>query len=212
MTLMITLKGHTESHKATLVGMERGSYLICKTSSSRIVGIWAIMNKEDFIIVRYIHNGIVFGFHSTLIGAMDSPFSLLILSYPENIETVNLRQHVRIPCLIPAVMTINESTYKGAIIDISLSGSCFVFNLSEGDEKAQIQRGDEGALFFQIPGSQNKVTIKVDMVSVRIDNSKITLGTRFKELTPDAWNDIQIYHDTATLAFDIYNQLPSRLS
>lgn len=125
MSLAITLKGHAESNKATLVGMERGGYLICNVPSSRGKGIWTTMHKENHIIVRYLHMGIVYGFPYTLIGALEFPFNLLVLSYPEQIETVNLRQHSRIPCLIPAAMRINDHTYKGATIDISMSGSCF---------------------------------------------------------------------------------------
>ena len=199
MSLMITLKGHTESHKATLVGMERGTYLICSVPSSRGKGIWITMHKENHIIVRYLHMGIIYGFQCTLIGALEFPFSLLVLSYPEQIETVNLRQHNRIPCLIPAVVKINEHTYKGATIDISISGSCFVFHLSTGDEPAQVQRGEEATLSMQIPGSQNEVTIKMNIVTIRTDNSKVTLGTRFKELAADTLNAIQNYQAMAAI-------------
>jgi|WetSurMetagenome_2_1015567.scaffolds.fasta_scaffold674057_1 c-di-GMP-binding flagellar brake protein YcgR len=199
MSLAITLKGHSESHKATLVGMERGSYLICNAPSSRGKGIWTMMHKENFIIVRYIHNGIVYGFHCTLIAALEFPFNLLILSYPEHIETVNLRQHGRIPCLIPATIKVHDHTYKGATIDVSTGGSCFVFHLSDSDESAQVQRGDEADLSIQIPGSQNEVTIKMDIVAIRTDSTKVTLGTRFKNLAPDTLNSIQNYQATAAL-------------
>ena len=199
MSLTISLKGYAESYKATLVGMERGSYLICNVPSSRKIGIWTTMHKENHVIIRYLHMGIVYGFHCTLIAALESPFNLLVLSYPEQIETVNLRQHGRIPCLIPAAMKINDHTYKGATIDVSMSGSCFVFHLSAGDEPAQVQRGDEATLSMQIPGSQNEVTIKMDIVAIRTDNSKVTLGTRFKELAADTLNAIQNYQAVAAL-------------
>ena len=110
MQLQLRFSGFAESYKTTLVGMERGRYLIC--SAPVLPGLWAVLNAPDQTTVRYLCEGVVYGFKCTLLTVLAKPFQLLVLSYPEKIETVNLRQHQRVPCLIPAKAKMGQTRVR----------------------------------------------------------------------------------------------------
>ena len=149
MQLQLRFSGFAESYKTTLVGMERGRYLIC--SAPVLPGLWAVLNAPDQTTVRYLCEGVVYGFKCTLLTALAKPFQLLVLSYPEKIETVNLRQHQRIPCLIPAKAKMGQTGWDGALLDLSLSGCCFVWDAPQ-DAEAAVSSGDEMEISYRMPG------------------------------------------------------------
>ena len=141
---------NSESYWSTLVGMDRGQYLICSTP--QIPGIWVAVNGHEEATVRYLYSGVVYGFKSRLLNLIDEPFRLLFLSYPADIETVNLRQYQRVPCLVPATAKKGDATYKGVLLDLSLTGCCFAFDSASDSEEIEIAPGQELGVSFQIAG------------------------------------------------------------
>ncbi len=194
MQLLIRFSGFAESYKTTLVGMERGRYLIC--SAPYVPGIWTVLNAADQTTVRYLCEGVVYGFKCTLLTVFDKPFRLLVLSYPENIETVNLRQHQRIPCLIPAIAKVGETTYAGALVDLSLSGCCFVWDSPE-DKETAVSSGDEIEISYQMAGLSGDQVARIKVTSVRRYGSRVTLGGSFISLEENASSAIETYLETA---------------
>ena len=192
MPLMIRIKGFSESHKSTLVGMERGDYLIC--SMPAIPGLWAKLRDHENVIVRYVHKGTVYGFKCTLLNIMDKPFRLMVLSYPTTIETVRLRKQERIACFIPITMDIDGETLRGMVRDISMEGCGIALSNSREAGLLEVKAPAEAALSMQILGSRVHATIEV--VNSRRHNNKLILGSRFKDLTADASAGIQTYIDT----------------
>jgi c-di-GMP-binding flagellar brake protein YcgR len=191
MPLMIRFRGFSESYKGTLVGMDRGNYLIC--SVPHVKGIWVKVHKENHMIVRYIHKGVVYGFKGTLISVIEDPAPILFMYYPDDIETVRLRKHERINCLIPATVEIDGVFCEGAILDLSVGGCSFAFAVSPDDEPAEIETGKEGILSAQIPGFKNERSLKMDVVNVRREGKRIAVGTRFKDVDADILNSLQSY-------------------
>jgi len=194
MQLQLRFSGFAESYKTTLVGMERGRYLIC--SAPYVPGIWAVLNGPDQTTIRYLCEGVVYGFKCTLLTVLEKPFRLLVLSYPEKIETVNLRQHQRVPCLIPATARMGEAAYNGALLDLSESGCCFVCDASEDKEKT-ISSGNELDISYHMPGSPGDHVVKIKVTSVRRQGSRVTVGGSFEGIEQNVSNAIQAYLETA---------------
>ncbi|MCX5807642.1 MAG: flagellar brake protein [Proteobacteria bacterium] len=194
MPLMISFQGFNESHKGILVGMDRGHYLICSVAQMR--SIWIKVHKESHVVVRYLHKGVVYGFKSNMISLIEEPIPLMLLSYPEEIETVALRKHDRINCLIPATVQVDGQSYKGAILDMSLGGCSFVYTTSPESESSQVQKGVDAVLSIQIPGSQSERTVELGIVNVRREGHKITMGSQFKNLDTTTGNTIESYIQT----------------
>ncbi len=194
MLLMIRFEGFSESYKGTLVGMDRGHYLIC--SIPQIRGIWVKVHKENHVVVRYLHKGIVYGFKCSIISLIEGPIPLMLLSYPEEIETVTLRKNDRITCLIPATVQVDNWSCKGAILDLSLGGCSFVCTTSPESDSSKVEKGVDAVLSVQIPGAQSERTVELGIVNVRRDDHRITIGSQFKNLDTEAHNAIEFYIQT----------------
>jgi c-di-GMP-binding flagellar brake protein YcgR len=194
MHLQLRFQGFAESHKSVLVGMERGAYLIC--TAPRVSGLWVQLGAKNQTVVRYLHGGVVYGFKSTILGMVEEPFRLLFLSYPEAIETVNLRQHERIPCLIPSGATVAGVAYKGVLLDISVGGCCFAFNLQQDEEKPEAKPGDDILLSLHMAGVSLDEQVNMAIENVRYHGNRVTIGGSFRDIRRETSEAIQEYIDT----------------
>jgi c-di-GMP-binding flagellar brake protein YcgR len=201
MQIQLRFRSFPESHRSILVGMNRGQYLIC--SMPRIPGIWVALQRHDEVTVRYLQRGVVYGFKSVLLNMIDEPFRLLFLSYPEDIETVNLRRCERIRCLVPATARKDDATYSGVLLDVSLTGCCFAFDPPSDGSEAEIGAGEEIGVSFQLSGLRENRLLDVDVVSVRKQGGKIVLGGSFKNLKDDMLAAVKTHLETVEGFADI---------
>jgi c-di-GMP-binding flagellar brake protein YcgR len=190
--LQIEFMGFKESAKTVLVGMERGHYLIVRTPS--LAGAWTKLHKDNHTTVRYIYEGIVYGFRCTLLGVMSDPFSLLFLSYPQQIETLNLRKQERANCFIPASAAVGDREYRGIIVDISRSGCSFALTMAPEDG-ASVKAGDEVVFTAKLGESAAERRLPSKIMNVRKDDNKIVMGNLFLELDSDTANAVKNYVD-----------------
>lgn len=192
--LQLQLEGVRGSYKGTLVGMERGLYLIFRISP--IPGLKAKLGKENQITVRYLYEGTAYGFRSTLLGITDKPFRLAFFSYPENIEIVNLRTQERVSCFFPAVLSLNESSWEGVILDVSPGGCSFVLDPTENRDTAGFNIGDVVLLSTQITGSSDPMILRGTIRNIRQREREVTLGTQFHGVEPPVIDAIMRYAES----------------
>ena len=128
-----------------------------------------------------------------MISLIEEPIPLMLLSYPEDIETVTLRKDERIHCLIPATVKIDSVSLKGAIVDLSLGGCSFACTISPEREPPQVEKGLDAVLSLEVLGSQSERTVELRIVNVRREDRRITFGCQFKDLDTDARNAIKGY-------------------
>jgi hypothetical protein len=193
MQLRLSFIGIQDAFWSTLVGMRRGEYLIC--SGQQVPGIAAILNAKDRTIVRYLYRGTVYGFRSTLLGLLDSPVQLFLLSYPGTVETVNLRAHQRISCLIPATAELRGSKISGAVTDLSVNGCRFAFVVPKEDDFS-FDPQEEASLSVQIPGVDIPKTVGLLVKNATRQGDKVMLGGIFSNLDGDTQRAVQDYIET----------------
>ncbi len=189
--LQVQVKGGKGNALSSLIGKERGQYLIIHTPS--LPGFMTKLNKENQVIVRYVHDGIVFGFQCTLIHFMDKPFRISFLTYPEHIETMNLRSHKRITCFLPASAKIRDSVYEGVVLDLSVSGCGFHYLLNETDAIREVGKEEAITFSMQLTGGGKELTVEAIVRSVRLDSRKIVLGAQFNNLSSEISTEIENY-------------------
>lgn len=188
--LRIQLRGMKDTWNSTLVGMARNRYLIAEIPA--IPGLWVKLHQMNNIIVRYLHDGMVYGFYSTLIGEMSEPFRVAFLSYPEDIEIVNLRKSVRAPCLIPALISVNGASHPGAFTDVSEGGCSFLFDRSDNAETG-VGVGEEVLFSVRFIGSSEIRSIKAIVKNIRLADRRTSIGTQFHEPGDDILESIRSY-------------------
>jgi c-di-GMP-binding flagellar brake protein YcgR len=108
------------------IGSKPKRYLILE--QPRINGLPIKFDDNSKWSINFINNGQIFNFRCEVIGTCSRPVPLLFLSYPDSVETANLRNNKRYPVRIP--MTVEaaaeegpeEPLAKGLILDLSLGG------------------------------------------------------------------------------------------
>lgn len=128
-------------------------------------------------VVRFIHEGLVYGYESMLMKQYTSPISLWVMRYPDEIQVVNLRKSQRVSTFIPASFTNGERPITGAIIDISEGGGFFV-----APGKAMIQPGQTAQMDMTLPNGEKITGFECKICSVKPNGSKVSFGINFNQL------------------------------
>lgn len=163
--------------KSQFIGMAGGEFLIIKTPL--IKEIATKLFQKNHVIIRYFHDGNVYGFRCTLIGLIKEPCRLSILSYPETIECLNLRKHERVDCLIKASLTcedLPETPLQGIIQDISLGGCRFRCKPLEGEVVSQIKINRKATISMEFPGREVPMELYPVVRRVQQDRQAILIG------------------------------------
>lgn len=202
--LQVQVKGVKGKALSSLIGKEKGRYLIVHTPS--IPGFLSKLRKGNQVIIRYVHEGIVFGFQCTLIHFIDAPFRISFLSYPESVQTLNLRSHKRISCFLPVSAKIGDVIYEGVLLDLSMSGCGFHYLTQELDDIRNIDKGESISFTLQLIGTPNELTIDATVRSIRLDTNKIVIGAQFNEMSAALSNEIENYIQKISLFKDLIQQ------
>ena len=175
--IQIQLEGLGPS-KSQFIGMTGGEFLIIKTPL--VQDISTKLFQKNHVIIRYLHEGSVYGFRCTLIGLVKEPYRLSILSYPETIECLNLRKHERVECLIKASLKIHdlqEYSLQGIIQDISLGGCGFKCKPPEGGAVPQVEMNQKATISMDFPGRGTPMELHSVIRRVQQDRQAILIGT-----------------------------------
>ena len=215
--LMIQFKGQNTRFKSSLIGMEVGSFLVVSTpqapdSGQKIGRINRLANTR--VVVRYLWNGTVWGFESTVLNTILNPAPITFLSYPEIIERHDLRSHERVTCAIPSKIEKVEggAERSGMIVDISLRGCKFNLQIGsspqgEGAQKAGNEESEIGDPFkvsdqiilaMRLPGDDTTYTCEGEVKNIISDEDKAALGLRFSFVPPEIEKLINDYVEQAS--------------
>jgi hypothetical protein len=165
--------------QSVLVGMEINEYLIIKIPSQ-----FSNVKHKIFpgveIIVRYIYQGIVFGFQTKLIDMIFKPVKLLFLEYPKIIEHHELRSHKRAQSIFPATIKIKDMVSNGAIIDISKNGCRCHILAASNDLLPTAQIDDEVLLTCKFPGLHGDHMVMGIIRNIERSRKDLIFGVEFK--------------------------------
>jgi len=158
---------------ALLVGQMPGRYLIVTRPTA--VGVDRFTKIGTAVKVIHLFEGSIYGFAATIIGHSDSPARLLFISYPEQIEQVELREHARLSAQIPATLSSSAENHTGIVWDLSLGGCRFV---TASDDHG-FETGDGARLEVTALGAGQPLVIHCIVRSVCRADSRLMFGLQF---------------------------------
>jgi len=174
--------------KVPLIGYEMGKYIILKYPiSTRTSAYQDVLVEGNVVISRYIlegEHGECFAFRSTIKHVTQYPESFIILNYPKQIESRQLRLKQRIITHLPASLMVNSQggeqksiRLNGIIADISIKGCGFVFKAD--NTKITVNKRDV-LVCIQHP-STGEIKIAAKVCNSRNDQGKVSVGIKFFE-------------------------------
>ncbi|HPM75900.1 MAG TPA: flagellar brake protein [bacterium] len=168
----MTLKNKRLRAQAELVGWVRPKILITSIPlDSRLV----IVQRGTEMIVRYLFEGQVFGFHTRLLHKQNEPMTLWTLEYPELVEVKNLRRSPRIPLLLEVRNHRGERWYT---VDISAHGLCVTVD-------KEPRMGDPVLLSFNLPDGNRIENLEGSVVRINSTTEEKQVGINFTEDDPE---------------------------
>ncbi len=148
--------------------------------------------RGNSVTVRFIRQGTVLGFSTTVAHVTFTPIPLLFLEYPNTIESYNLRKDNRLVCLFPVTVVHNGREQSGALSDISKSGGSIVIPIKD-DQPGDFSIDD--VIHFRCPllfgDPQAEVPGKIKRVHK--NGTKVELGLKFNNIGDDLSRRISEY-------------------
>ncbi len=157
--------------------------------------------KGNSLTVRYIHSGTVLGFTSEIQSVAFTPYSLLFLKYPGQIESFNLRKDDRVACLFPASVILNNVPFPGALSDISRSGCSIVFPVTD-NQTINPEIGSQVVLHCPLLFASDQAKISCTVKQVNKNSQKIGLGLMFTHVQDDLLIRISTYIEQTRMFVD----------
>lgn len=175
-----------------LVGIVPEEYLII-----RVPAIPGILNKladGSPIIIRYIYDGNIYGFNSTILAYTHKPSLIAFMAYPTSIEIMNLRKSQRLECLLPAKIKTLEKTFTGVILDISSGGCRLYIEYGPGDSPA-VDVEQDVELSFQLTGKAEEQLVACKIQNLKKDSMLAEIGLQFNPEHRETLDNVNTYID-----------------
>ena len=183
--LTMQIDGMEEKFKAILVGIESPNYLMVRMQIPS--KFRSQIDTGTTFIVRYLHLGNVYGFRTKSIDSIDKPYRITFLSYPESVESLNIRKAQRVTCHIPATLDLDKLQLKGLVLDISKYGIRFKINTGN-DIFGKVKIDDPLKISFSLLGLEGFHTFNGRIKSMIGDAEQLTLGIKFLDVKPSPSN------------------------
>ena len=180
-----------ERLQSTVVGVMPQSCLIVKLPA--IVGIDNPLAKDRPIEVRYVDDGEILGFETTVLGSISSPFPLTFLSFPRGLRKTSERRHARIDCYIPATLKYDVFSKSGVIFDISVGGCRLKLRDISDVDASELGVGREVILYFPLLGLQGVRECSGIVRNITLDSEGISIGVEFDTVEPELVDMIETY-------------------
>ena len=188
--LNMQIEGMEEKFKSILIGIEAPTYLMVRMQIPS--KFRSQIDRGTRFIVRYVYLGDVFGFSTKSLGSVDKPYKITFLSYPESVESLNIRKAQRVSCFIPATLDLEKRQLRGLVLEISKSGTRFKI-ATKIDLVNELKINDPLKISFPLLGFEGIHIFKGIIKSINSDTNGLSLGIKFEDVKPFLENMIDGY-------------------
>lgn len=178
-TVSIQLGTKKSKHYCKCRGVSGNSFILIQQPPSATAKNQLAATRD--IVVRYVLDGAVWGFKSTIIRVMDTPFDLVFIAFPDRIERYSLRACERTEVVIQAEFSISGLVIKSIIRDLSGSGCRLVILAEDRGNLPLHQLEQSGILTFLTDIPEERVSVECKVVRIASDRERTELGIAFDE-------------------------------
>ena len=165
------------SSQSRLIGLDYGNFIVIRTPL--LADIESQLSEKNRCMIRYLFSGNVYAFQCTLLDLVKGPYRLSILSYPEAVENMNLRENERKPCVVVAEVNLKGGVNQGIVSNISMGGCLFEFNRISGQAFPQLDIYGETVIALYLNGQGTATVFKATIRKVHMDKESVTTGLQF---------------------------------
>ncbi|OGP24303.1 MAG: hypothetical protein A2X99_06665 [Deltaproteobacteria bacterium GWB2_55_19] len=191
--LMAEIADMNLKFKFSLVGMEKGNFLVAKAFENDLGRSFrgdSIRDKD--IKLSFVHGNTVYGFTSEVINVVTQPEKMFFMKYPKRIDELNIRVSSRYGCTLQAMTMIGHEIASMTIVDVSVDGCQAIIDTHKGSRLFDIVQIDK--LFdiqVQFPATGKRGSVLGIVRNVSKDVDRIIVGLSFKDLRGDLRQEIE---------------------
>ncbi|MFC3033211.1 flagellar brake protein [Pseudoalteromonas fenneropenaei] len=176
--LEIIMPATSKRVKTEYIGQLADQFIVLNHPNPKRLGAALDYLKEgSTVVVRALleqSGGEIIAFKEQIKAVTVHPARLIFLYFPDRIQLMCLRNHARIPTLIPAVLSQGEFATVGVIKDISVAG--LLIDVSEAQLPADFK---ERTCHILIEGKEgDKTTLSGQVCSLKRQGETIHLGIK----------------------------------
>lgn len=179
------------------VGCDHGQYVTLSIDEPEKYHYF--FSNLDGLVAKYIRDGKAFAFRAELLRRTDAPAPLFFISYPEDVESFNLRKEVRARCNPTASVVTQEKTLQGLLVDISQSG-CRIDLLSPTTREEVLKLVDI-ELCFHLPGIEAALSVDAGIRWVRMIEERVCFGASFLGMSESSHSNITKFLASSICSF-----------
>jgi hypothetical protein len=169
------------------IGLLKDEFLIV-TLPRRFRSVKNKLYPGSKMVVRYLYDGCVFAFQTSVIELITIPIRTLALEYPKIVQHRELRIVKRNNVVIPGRVEAKKSEFPIVIFDISKRGCRFTY--LDVKNITTLKEGDLLRVYCRLPGIANEIGAMAIVRNVKREQKQISVGTRFQDITKEFLNPL----------------------
>lgn len=190
--LVLRIPGLNQTYRGKIVGADPYDYIIARVRMPSDVR--RQLARGGQVVVKFAHQGTVFGFRGNVVNAISSPASLLFIEYPDTIEKVSLRQNSRLDCNIDGLLESADDKHECIVVNVSESGCRISARAGSRDALTKTDVGDSMVITMTL-GRLGTITTPIAVRNISSEKGIITIGAMFLDISDDEVAIIQQYLD-----------------
>lgn len=163
------------------VGMLKDEFMII-TLPKRFKAVKNKLFPSSKMVVKYLYDGSVFAFQTTVIELITNPIRAIALEYPKVVQKQELRIAKRKNVVIPGRIEAKKVELSIVVFDINKNGCRFQYHDNKTTMSA-LREGDLLRIYCQFPGVSDEVGAMACVRNVRREQGKLFVGVQFQDIT-----------------------------
>jgi hypothetical protein len=180
-TVYLEIEGVNFSVTSIFVGMLKDEFMIV-TLPKRYKSVKNKLYPGNRMVVKYLFDGCVFAFQSSVIEMITNPIKALALEYPKVVQQRELRVAKRNNVVIPGKIEAKNTEFPVVIFDLSKNGCRFKYNDSQ-TSITPFREGDLLRIFCQFPGHAEEIGAMACVRNTQREKGQISIGAEFQDTT-----------------------------
>ncbi len=184
--LSLTLDNEKRMYGSTMLGWKEHAWLVCEWPAQ--LGHTISIPKGTLCTISYLRDGTLVGYRTEVRDSIASPVPLLFLAFPQVVEEMQLRRHVRVSACEPALLMRADTNRGGAspvpsqvcaggmVRDLSVGGC----SLAVAQKPAWVKPGAGVRLEFELPGLGHVTNLTGIVKNVDVHENSHLLGLEFQ--------------------------------
>lgn len=184
----LEIEGVNFSVTSIFVGLLKDEFMIV-TLPKRYKSVKNKLFPSNKMVVKYLYDGSVYAFQTTVIEIMTTPIRALAIEYPKVIQKRELRVVKRNDVVIPARVEAKKTEFPVVVNDVSKKGCRFKY-LDKKNNMTPLREGDILKVYCQFPGVADEIGAMACVRNVIREKDQLLIGAEFQDITKSFLNPL----------------------